>query len=188
MIAFGLVGGQESDPEAGQENGRKRIPMSVTEITKVYEDVIPSLFAERKIPTHLPITPYSRVPLEEAVKDLVKNSLTYEFKLKDGDKDCIAGAVAREYNEDPRQPDILKLFDSESDPVQLVREVILASSNAPIYFKMPSLIGGNKFIDGGVGGMKSRIFYAKFFSQTDFLPSLRKWGKGGKIFKGRHYL
>ena len=150
LIAFGLVGGQE-----GGQEGEKRIPMSVRKITEVYEEVIPRLFSEWKIPIPLPLTPYSRDPLEKAAKKLVKNSLTYEFKHKDGDNYCIAGAVAREYNEDPRRPDILKLFDSESDPPQLVHEVLLASSNAPFYFKMPSLIGENSFIDGGVGGMKS---------------------------------
>ena len=151
--------------------------MSVQEITKVYEELTPILFASpfpvwntpyiyKKVISTLftkprfaglklpffdfPLIPYSREPLEVVAKELVKDSLTYEFNHEG----CIAGAVAREYNEDAKRPDILRLFDSESDPVQRVLEVLLASSNAPFYFKTPSPIGKNKFIDGGVGGMK----------------------------------
>ena len=157
--------------------------MPVHEITEIYERVIPRLIispfaglllslAGLKIPTSVPkitelelprlkvprflpypLQPYSREPLEKEVENIFKGSLTFEFKHKYGDKDCIAGAVAREYNEDAKRPDILRLFDSESDPVQPVGEVLLASSNAPFLFDIPSAVGGDNFIDGAVGGM-----------------------------------
>ena len=143
--------------------------MSVQEITEVYEDVIPLLFPWWKIPYISPyIFPYSMKPLKTYVEKLMGDSLVSEFN--NDHVDCIAGAVVREFNEDSKHPDIMRLFDSElvsnvksdhplhtyyreSNPSTLVREILMASSNAPIYFEIPSRIGEKNFIDGGVGGM-----------------------------------
>ena len=49
--------------------------------------------------------------------------------------------------------DLLEIFDSKSEPAQLVSKVLLGSSDAPIYFEVPSKIGNRNYIDGGVAGM-----------------------------------
>ena len=71
---------------------------------------------------------------------------------------CIAGAVAHQFNEDPiNMPDVLDIFDSKSEPQQIVSEVMLGSGNAPIYFEIPSKIGNQNYIDGGILGNAKTI-------------------------------
>ena len=127
--------------------------MSVHEITERYENVIPLLFSRWKIP----FLPYNKEPLENFVEELVGNA---QAKWLNHEGSCIAGAVAREFNEDIKKPDIMRLFDTDIEiesytrGTQLVREILLASSCAPYYFEIPCPIGREYFIDGGVGGIK----------------------------------
>jgi len=94
-----------------------------------------------------PATPYTRTSFEAALNEMFGLTETSEIHFNG----CLAGAVAREFNQDINNSDVLQLFDSKSD-AQLVTEVLLGSSNAPIYFNIPSAIGLRKYIDGGVGG------------------------------------
>ena len=97
----------------------------------------------------VPATPYTRTSFEAALNEMFENTLTSDINFNG----CLAGAVAREFNQDINNPDVLELFDSKSG-AQLVTEVLLGSSNAPFYFNIPSAIGPlKKYIDGGVGGM-----------------------------------
>ena len=102
-----------------------------------------------KIGKYPPSTPYVRKSFEQAMEKQFGNTTTDEIHYNG----CIAGAVAREFNENIDNPDIMTLFDSskKSTP-QLVKEVLLGSSNAPLYFHIPSPIGLKNYIDGGVGG------------------------------------
>ena len=156
MIAFGLVGGKKD-----QATG-KRVPMTVKEVTKLYQEVIPKIFKKAKngkgwIDWGLkkkgsiagtPTWPYTQKFLKLAVDEKFGTALTEDI----GRNGCLAAAVARQFNEDPTQPDLLEIFDSQSDPAQLVSEVLLGSSDAPIYFETPSKIGHRNYIDGGVAG------------------------------------
>ena len=155
MIAFGLVGGKKD------QNG-KRVPLSVKEVTELYQDVIPKIFKKSKYVNGwidwalgkigsaggTPLTPYTQKFLKLAVDEKFGTALTEDI----GYNGCLAGAVARQFNEDPARPDLLEIFDSKSEPAQLVSEVLLGSSDAPIYFEVPSKIGHRNYIDGGVAG------------------------------------
>ena len=79
-----------------------------------------------------PATPYTRTSFEAALNEMFGLTETSEIHFNG----CLAGAVAREFNEDVNNPDVLQLFDSKSG-AQLVTEVLLGSSTAPLYFKIP---------------------------------------------------
>ena len=98
----------------------------------------------------IPTTPYTQEILKKEVLKKFDTALTEDI----GYNGCLAGAVARQFNEDSiNRPDVLEIFDSKSDPAQLVSEVLLGSSDAPIYFEVPSQIGHRNYIDGGVAGV-----------------------------------
>ena len=157
LIAFGLVGGKKD-----QTTG-KRIPLSLKEVTELYQEVIPKIFKKTKNGNGMidwflkqkgsvggiPTTPYTQEILKQEVLKKFDTALTEDI----GYNGCLAGAVARQFNEDSiNRPDVLEIFDSKSDPAQLVSEVLLGSSDAPIYFEVPSQIGHRNYIDGGVAG------------------------------------
>ena len=64
---------------------------------------------------------------------------------------CLSGAVARRFNED-KTADHLEIFDSKTRPLQEVKEVLMASSAAPVFFEIPAKVAGNNYVDGGVLG------------------------------------
>ena len=152
LIAFGLVGGKED------QNG-KRVPLKVKEVTELYQDVIPKIFKKAhsgkdwidwalkkkgSVLGGIPTTPYTQEFLKQEVLKKFGTALTNEIEHNG----CLAGAVARQFNEDSvNQPDVLEIFDSKSEPAQLVSEVLLGSSDAPIYFEVPSQIGHRNYID-----------------------------------------
>lgn len=164
MIAYGLVGGN-IDKVTGD-----RIPMTVQEMVDLYMETIPEVF-QKIDPTErskswkdylydlaskandkynilpIPLTPYSQKPLEKALRKKFGHTRTYEIATKN----CFAGAVVREFNEDAQAPDVLRIFDAQNSHHD-VTDVLLASSDAPIFFEIPRQIGDKKFIDGGVLG------------------------------------
>ena len=97
----------------------------------------------------VPLTPYTQKELRDIVEGKFKDTMTYDVKKND----CLAGGVARQFNENGEKPDTLEIFDYACNPPQKVSEILLASSDAPLFFEVPCEIGkrGN-FIDGGVGG------------------------------------
>ena len=72
--------------------------------------------------------------------------------MKDfGKVDCVAAAVALQF--DKKEGDYrLKIFDTRGSVSYPVKEVLKASSCAPVYFDTPTLINGVSYVDGGVGG------------------------------------
>ena len=56
---------------------------------------------------------------------------------------------------------MLEIFDTMSEPQQIVTEVILGSGNAPLYFEVPSKIGNCNYIDGGILGNNKFIEFQK---------------------------
>ena len=63
------------------------------------------------------------------------------------------GAVARQVeSSDPESIDTLELFDTRSNMRHKVRDILVASSNAPCFFPTPVNVGRAKYVDGGVGG------------------------------------
>ena len=68
--------------------------------------------------------------------------------------------------------DCLELFDSCSIKDPSVRDVLLATSNAPTFFKTPSEIEGELYVDGGVGG-NCPIIQA--------IPRMKKIRKNGEL-------
>ena len=50
------------------------------------------------------------------------------------------------------KPDVLAIIDSKSKPAQIVSEVLLGATSAPIYFEIPYKIGTQNYIDGAVTG------------------------------------
>ena len=153
LIAFGLVGGKEN-----KSNG-KRLPMTLKECIDMYlkktEEIFFKSFMHRII-TFLP-GQCCNIPLTTFPKDNVEKALLEQFGdsyLADFEKSesitSIAGAVARQIG----QKEELVLFDTSNEAYKYYKtnQVLLASSNAPVYFDTPVRIGGYEFVDGGVGG------------------------------------
>ncbi|XP_046840655.1 uncharacterized protein LOC124434790 [Xenia sp. Carnegie-2017] len=153
LIAFGLVGGNKVG-----NNHRKRERMTVEECIQMYLTKTREIF--RKTWSHWF---YSYIPLLSKIPLLTYSQGNVEKALEDQFGDCIlsdlggvgplknvAGAVARKLGE---KGDLV-LFDTASEDYNNYKayEVLLASSNAPIYFNTPVDIGNDKFVDGGVGG------------------------------------
>ena len=47
------------------------------------------------------------------------------------------------------KPDVLAIIDSKSKPAQIVSEVLLGATSAPIYFEIPYKIGTQNYIPYG---------------------------------------
>jgi len=155
LIAFGLVGGNTD------RNG-ERCPMTVEEIIELYKTVVPKIFVKSKAGSGFidwflrngdkyiysnKSVPYTQDEIKKEVEKRFGRSRTDEV-LHDG---VVAAAVAKQFNEGEGQ-DLLEIFDSKSDPPQLVSEVLLGSADAPIFFEIPAKIGMKNYIDGGVQG------------------------------------
>ncbi len=156
LIAYGLVGG-------GQDKDGKRIPMPTKDIIKSYVDLTPRIFTRAKsdiaslvlhcgLKSVLPMVPYTQDVLERELLNIYGNTRTNEIG---NINTCIAGAVVRRFNQDPSNPDMLQIFDINSKPPQYVRELLKATSCAPVYFKFPTRMGLYDFIDGGITGNNS---------------------------------
>ena len=67
---------------------------------------------------------------------------------------CIAAAVASEFNEDTSDPDKLEIFDTTNKNQRFFSaiDVLMASSDAPVYFETPYKVGDNNYVDGGLNG------------------------------------
>ncbi|XP_046840318.1 uncharacterized protein LOC124434461 isoform X2 [Xenia sp. Carnegie-2017] len=142
LIAFGLVGGNKVG-----DNHHERKRMTVEECIEMYRSKT-KMILERSWNKSTSLFKYS--------KDNVKKSLEEQFNecsLSDirekGSPKCVAGAVARRLS----QSEGMVLFDTASEDYKNHKacEVLLATSNAPIYFDTPVKIGNDEFVDGGVG-------------------------------------
>ena len=148
LIAFGLVGGKENDGD--------RVPMTLQKCIDMYLEKTKEIFSKswlHWIISHFPGC--GRIPLTTYPKDNANKVLLEKFGesyLADFEEsNSVAGAVARQID----QKEELVLFDTRTEsykPVYKTRQVLLASSNASVYFETPVIIGGKEFIDGGVDG------------------------------------
>ena len=150
--------------------------MSVQEVITFYEETIPKIFVKAESNwswsldsslnylvssfSDIPLfSPYTQKPLEDTLRmkfdDGENRAMTNNIVHKSEDNTCYAGAVARQFNENITKQDKCMIFDSKSNPPQFVSEVLLATSDAPFYFEIPSKLGLRNFIDGGVGGKYS---------------------------------
>ena len=148
LIAFGLVGGN------CDENGN-RFPMTLEECILMYKKKTKKIFTKswKKwalswIPglNNVPLTPYPTDHLKEVLQEYFTDSSLADFSKSK----AIAGAVTRQIGKNEQ----LVLFDTGTDAYKLYKtyQVLLATSNAPVYFDTPIKIGDKQFVDGGVGG------------------------------------
>ena len=137
--------------------------MTCIEVIDLYKEAIPIIFTKANegngfldwilsyidsVISH-PLTPYTQENLKDLVEKQFEGTMTYDAKHNG----CLAGGVARQFKQNGENPDTLEIFDSAYDPPQKVSEILLASSDAPLYFEVPCEIGKRgPFIDGGVGG------------------------------------
>ena len=96
-----------------------------------------------------PLYPYSTKPLLNVLDNIFGDTYTDEMEYNG----CVSGAVARRFNEN-HEADHLEIFDTKTRPLQQIRQVLAASSDAPIYFEIPAEIGGKFYVDGGILGKK----------------------------------
>ena len=137
--------------------------MTIAEVIELYKETIPIVFKKKKAKSVkesalkaldkrkiLPfqVVPYTQDGLKAAILSKFGNSMSDDIKYKG----CLAGAVAREFNQDPNYPDTLHLFDALDSPPQPVSSILLASSDAPTFFPIPVKVGLKEYIDGGVLG------------------------------------
>ena len=95
------------------------------------------------------IVPYTQEVLEKKLKEMFP-----DMRIDDvyQHSNCLAGAVARKFNQNTSDPDHLQIFDGKSFPIQLIWEVLKGSADAPVYFEIPTKIGCHNHVDGGIGG------------------------------------
>ena len=146
LIAFGLVGGKTN--EDGQ-----RLPMTLNECIELYREKTRKIFRKSVghwVLSHFPglsrLVSYPQKNVKEVLVEQFHGSRLGEFKSSRS----VAGAVARRIGEKEE----LVLFDTRNDIYSgyKAEQVLLATSNAPVFFKTPVRIGSNEFVDGGVGG------------------------------------
>lgn len=153
LISYALLAGNKGD------NGHKRQSMTVQEVIGFYRDETKPMFSESVwgwSPTELTVSailrsynfygPYPQTHLKRVLERVYEDTC-----LKDIDDDCIAGCVAKSVC---TQEEELKFFNTVSlaDRNLKISEVLLATCDAPVYFKGPTKVGDRKFVDGGVGG------------------------------------
>ena len=132
--------------------------MTVDETIDFFRSASPSIFQKSCLKScfdnilcgcvPFPCFSYNQVGLEQKINEKFGENTT----LKDFDHiECIAGAVAKQFDK-KRGEYVLELFDTKSSISYEVKDVLKASSCAPVFFTTPTKINGVKYIDGGVGG------------------------------------
>ena len=144
-----------------KENGQ-RSPMTLNNVINMYKSATSDIFTKPRpeslvdflfqifdnfLPFHF--SPYTQNGLKKRLEEHFGVSILEDVKSNP----CVAAAVARQYDDNPSTPDILEIFDTRNKAQRYYSfvDVLLASSNAPLYFgKTPSTIGRKQYIDGGV--------------------------------------
>ena len=157
LIAFGLVGGNLLK----NKNNPTRYPdptMTIDQVIDFFHEASPHIFKQSNcfkscfnclfgcLP--IPCFPFT----QEGIGKKIDGVFGKDATLKDfGKVDCVAAAVALQF--DKKEGDyFLKIFDTRGSVSYPVKEVLKASSCAPVYFDTPTLINGVSYVDGGVGG------------------------------------
>ena len=89
---------------------------------------------------------------QEGIGKKIDGTFGTDATLKDFVKvECVAAAVALQF--DKKVGDYcLKIFDTRGSVSYPVKEVLKASSCAPVFFDTPTTIEKVSYVDGGVGG------------------------------------
>ena len=157
LISFGLVGGNlrknKEDPT--------RYPnptMTIDQVIDFFDEASPYIFEQSNCFKKcfnclfgcfpIPCFPFT----QEGIGKKIDGVFGKDATLKDfGKIDCVAAAVALKF--DKKEGDyFLKIFDTRGSVSYPVKEVLKASSCAPVYFDTPTQIMGVSYVDGGVGG------------------------------------
>ena len=124
MISFLLVIGDKKDG--------KRCGLNIQDIIQMYKSDLPKLFRQRKTKTFsmenlyqkldkkkwlpFPLSPYELSFGNEFLEKIFEDTMLGSIKSSN----CIAAAVAREYNEDPNYPDKCVVFDTDNEEQKCV--------------------------------------------------------------------
>ena len=182
LIAYALVAGEINTSDDIESLRTNKDIMSVTSIIEMYRQATKNIFENQGRGTVSEVTWWSDPIrwLTEQYKsmDLKKSfaAITGYRRSQDGLKDelkkkfgeytlghmrpsernnhCIASAVATKLSNDKKEPGKLEIFDTANVNQQhlSIHEVLMASCDAPRYFKTPVQIGEDEYVDGGVGG------------------------------------
>ena len=141
--------------------------MTIKEVIQFFESASPHIFhdsncCKRSFNRMFGCLPIPCFPFpQDGLGGQIDSKFGEDADLKDFHiVSCVAGAVALQY--DIREGDQkLKIFDTRSTISHSVKQVLQASSCAPVYFVTPTTVKDGpwdgdgdeiKFVDGGVGG------------------------------------
>ena len=154
LIAFGLVGGK-TDVHTGL-----RIPMSITDVINMYLTVFPKVFKDftgwkklknalaRKI-IGIQIDPYDTEIVKHNIEGYFGQSTLQDLDV--GIPSVALATVTRMGHNAEESYDGTEIFDSKSSLSIKVTDVLMATTNAPVYFKTPWYIRGVPYADGAIG-------------------------------------
>ena len=155
ILSFGLVGGNAKNDKDGEP--AKHLPMSIEECIFMYQQNAYQIFAgtwSNWIRHKLGVASLIGSNYMYSQR-ILKKILEQQFGVKTllcklTNNKCIAAAVARKIG---GGKDELVLFDTfKNNKCTPVVSALLASADAPIYFKTPVKIGDDSYIDGGIEG------------------------------------
>ncbi len=153
MIAFALVYEVTEENNVRRRWTPDRIKHEYESLTsKIFKTAgcsLPKRLINKMFRKRIPIVPYTQEVLEKKLKEMFPDMLTDDVIQH---SNCLAGAVARKFNQNTSDPDHLQIFDGKSFPIQLIWEVLKGSADAPVYFEIPTKIGCHNHVDGGIGG------------------------------------
>ena len=167
LISFGLVGGnlksyKEKDPEDPEKQAKYPM-MTIKEVIEFFETASKHIFHDSNCCKQSCNWMFRCLPIP--CFPFPQDGLGGQIDSKFGDKadlkdfhlvSCVAGAVALQF--DIKEGDQkLKIFDTRSSISHPLKQVLQASSCAPVYFVTPTTVKDGdgceiQFVDGGVGG------------------------------------
>ena len=162
LISFGLVGGNLKDYK-DKKAGVDSPMMTIEEVIQFFKTASGHIFHDsncckqslnwmfRCLP--IPCFPFP----QDGLGLQIDSKFGENADLKDFHHvSCVAGAVALQYDISEGDQK-LKIFDTRSSISYSVKQVLKASSCAPVYFVTPTAVKDGdgyeiQFVDGGVGG------------------------------------
>ena len=165
LISFGLVGGNLKEYKDKKREGLlPGVPMmTIEDIIDFFSSASVHIFNDSNCCKQSCNRMFGCLPIpcfpfpQDGLGGQIDSKFGEKADLKDFHRvSCVAGAVALQY--DIREGDQkLKIFDTRSAISYSVKEVLKASSCAPVYFVTPTTVKDGdeyeiQFVDGGVGG------------------------------------
>ena len=160
LISFGLVGGNRKNYKETKEG----VPMmTIEEIIDFFGEASKHIFHDSNCCKQGCNLMFGCLPIpcfpfpQDGLGERIDSKFGKDADLKDFHHvSCVAGAVALQY--DIKEGDQkLKIFDTRSSISYSVKQVLKASSCAPVFFVTPTTVKDGdeheiQFVDGGVGG------------------------------------